>query len=55
MALKETLKEIYLSIVPVCIIAVIFTFMIETVISSVGMTLFWGLLIQVILSLLTLL
>lgn len=53
-ALKETMKELYLAIVPVCIIAVIFTFMSGVVISSIGMALFWGLLLQALLSLITL-
>lgn len=54
-ALKETIKEIYLSIVPVCIIALIFTFMSSVVINSIGMTLFWGLLVQVLINLVVLL
>ena len=53
-ALKTTLKELYLAIVPVVIIAVIFTFMSALVINSVGMTLFWGLLLQLLFSLITL-
>ena len=53
-ALKETLKELYLSIVPVCIVAVIFTFMSAAIINSVGTTIFWGLLIQLLFSLITL-
>ena len=53
-ALKETLKELYLTIVPVCIIAVIFTFMSAVIINSVGMTIFWGLLLQLLFSLITL-
>lgn len=53
-ALKETLKELYLAIVPVCIIAIIFTFMSAVIINSVGMTIFWGLLLQLLFSLITL-
>lgn len=53
-ALKETLKELYLAIVPVGIIAVIFTFMSAAVINSVGTTLFWGLIVQLLFSLFTL-
>lgn len=53
-ALKETLKELYISIVPVCIIAVIFTFMSAAIINSVGTAIFWGLLIQLLFSLVTL-
>lgn len=53
-ALKEALKELYLAIIPVIIIAVIFTFMSAVVINSVGMTFFWGLIVQVLFSLLAL-
>jgi len=42
----NTMKELYLVIIPVCIIAIIFTFMSSLVISSIGMLLFWGLFIQ---------
>ena len=44
----NTIKELYLMIIPVCIIAIIFTFMSSLVISSVGMVLFWGLFIQAV-------
>lgn len=53
-SLIEAMKELYLSIIPVCIIAIIFTFMSGLVISSIGMTLFWGLLIQALLSIVVL-
>lgn len=53
-ALKETMKELYLAIVPVCIIACIFTFMSSVIISSIGTVLFWGLLVQALFSLLAL-
>lgn len=53
-ALKLSLKELYLAIVPVGIVAIIFTFMSAIVINSVGMTLFWGLILQLLFSLLTL-
>lgn len=53
-ALKGALKELYLAIIPVIIIAVIFTFMSAVVINSVGMTFFWGLIVQALFSLLTL-
>lgn len=46
LAFKSTMKELYLTIIPVCIVAVIFTFMSSLIISSVGMILFWGLLVQ---------
>lgn len=47
-AFGNTLKELYFAIVPVCIIALIFTFMASTIINSIGMTLFWGLFVQVV-------
>lgn len=54
LALANVMKELYLTIIPVCIIAVIFTFMSSVVISSIGMVLFWGLLVQALFSLLIL-
>lgn len=50
-ALANTMKKLYLLIIPVCIIAIVFTLMSSTVISSIGMTLFWGLILQAICSL----
>lgn len=44
----KTMKELYLTIIPVVIIAIIFTFMSGVVISSIGMVLFWGLLLQAV-------
>lgn len=46
----ETMKQLYLAIIPVMIIAVIFTFMSSAVISSIGMVLFWGIAIQALYS-----
>ncbi len=45
-ALLETMKKMYLAIIPICIISIIFTFMSSIVISSIGMILFWGLFLQ---------
>jgi len=45
-AFSHAIKEMYFTIIPVCIIAIIFTFMHSTIISSIGMVLFWGLFIQ---------
>jgi len=42
----KSMKELYLTIITVCIIAIIFTFMSASIINSVGMVLFWGLLVQ---------
>ena len=53
-SLKLALKELYLSIIPVCIIAIIMLFMSSLIISSMGMMLFWGLLVQVLYSLVVL-
>ncbi len=44
----KAMKELYLTIIPVVIIAIIFTFMSGVVISSIGMVLFWGLLLQAV-------
>lgn len=49
--LKVSMKKLYLALVPVIIIAVIFTFMASAVIGSIGMMLFWGLSVQALLSL----
>ena len=48
LAFTQTMKKLYLAIVPVCIIAIIFTFMSSVIISSIGMILFWGLFMQAI-------
>ena len=45
---RHSLKEVYLVIIPICVISVIFTFMYSTIISSIGMVLFWGLFISAI-------
>ena len=47
-AYVETLKHYYLSIIPVGVVAIIFTFMANATISSVGMIVFWSMFIQVI-------
>lgn len=46
----ETMKQLYLAIIPVAIVAIIFTFMQSAVISSIGMVLFWGIAIQALYS-----
>lgn len=43
---KDVSKHYYLTIVPVIILATIFTFMSGVVINSIGVVLFWGLLVQ---------
>ena len=50
---KEVSKHYYLSIVPVIILAIIFTFMNGAVINSIGVVLFWGLLVQALYNALT--
>lgn len=47
-AFKNTFKNIYLSIVPICIIAIIFTCTGNAVVGSIGTVLFWGILIQML-------
>lgn len=44
----HSIKKMYITLIPVCIIAIIFTFMHSTIISSIGMVLFWGLFVQAI-------
>ena len=42
------MKEYYLLIIPVIVISVIFTFATSVAVSSIGMTLFWGLLVGLV-------
>lgn len=49
---KDTCKEFYVAIVPAIIVAVIFTFMKGALINSIGMVIFWGLLVQALYNLL---
>lgn len=49
-AYSETMKKIYLSIIPVCIVAFIFTFMQNASVIGIGAVLFWGLIIQALYS-----
>ena len=51
----NVMKKYYLAIVPVIIIAIVFTFVSNIAISSIGMILFWGLLLQVFYNALTIL
>ena len=44
-AYVQTMKKYYSLIMPVIVIAVIFTFISSVAVSSIGMTLFWGLLV----------
>jgi preprotein translocase subunit SecD len=46
-AYTNVMKKYYLSIIPICVVAVIFTFMANITVSSIGMVIFWGLFIQV--------
>ena len=47
-ALLKNMKETYLTIIPVIVVAFVFTFMASISINSVGMMLFWGILIHAI-------
>lgn len=49
-AFLESMKEINITIIPLWIVAIIFTFMTNVAISSVGMVMFWGLFVHVIYS-----
>ena len=54
-AFLKAMKKYYLTIIPICIIAVVFTFVSNIAISSIGMILFWGLLLQAIYNSITIL
>ncbi len=45
-AFNSSMKKYYLNIIPVCVIAVIFTFVGNVIINTIGMTLFWGLILH---------
>lgn len=49
-AFLEAMKEINITIIPLWIVAIIFTFMTNVTIGSVGMVMFWGLFVHVIYS-----
>jgi preprotein translocase subunit SecD len=49
-AFTESIKEINITIIPLWVVSVIFTFMTNITISSVGMVMFWGLFVQIIYS-----
>ena len=49
-AFTESLKEITITIIPLWVVAVIFTFMTSVTINSVGMIMFWGLFVHLIYS-----
>lgn len=47
-ALLKNMKETYLTIIPVIVVAFVFTFMASISINSIGMMLFWGIIIHAI-------
>lgn len=47
-AFTETFKKVYLAMVPICIIAIIFTCLGNVIVGSIGTVLFWGILIQML-------
>lgn len=49
----KVMKNYYLIIVPICIITVIFTLVSSTLINSIGMVFFWGLILQFLYNTLT--
>lgn len=49
-AFMENMKKLNVTIIPLWVIAVIFTFMTNVAISSVGMVMFWGLFVQILYS-----
>ena len=51
-AYKEAMKEFWLSVIPVGVVAIVFTFTKYTMINSIGMILFWGLILNALYNLL---
>ena len=49
-AFLEAMREINITIIPLWIVAIIFTFMTNVTINSIGMVMFWGLFVHVIYS-----
>lgn len=47
-AFKETLKDYYKMIIPASVIAIIFTFATTVAVNSIGMTLFWGIIMGLV-------
>lgn len=45
---NSAVKTLYLAIIPVCIVAFVFTFMENATITGIGMVLFWGLLVELV-------
>lgn len=45
---KETMKEFWLSAIPICVIAIVFTFTKYTIINSIGMVVFWGMILNLL-------
>ena len=41
-------KKFYLAIIPVIVVAIVFTFMQSYVINSIGMIVFWGLILNIL-------
>lgn len=50
-AYKDAMKTLYLSIIPVCIVAFVFTFIQNASVTGIGMILFWGIIVQALYSL----
>ena len=49
-AFLEAMKNIHIAVIPLWVVAIIFTFMVNSTINSVGMILFWGLFMHCIYS-----
>lgn len=45
-AFNTSMKKYYLNMIPICVIAVIFTFVGNVIINTIGMTLFWGIILH---------
>lgn len=48
LAYVQAMKEYYLLVIPAIVISVVFTFISSVAVSSIGMTLFWGLLVGLV-------
>lgn len=44
---NETTRKFYLSLIPMCVVAIVFTLSNYFVVSSIGMALFWGLILNI--------
>ena len=48
---SDTIKSLYITLVPILIVAIVYTFMSNATITGIGMILFWGLMVHILYSL----